>query len=275
MGTYTIAENGESRYHIVASQYADEAVRYAASELQKYLWRSTGAVVSYFSDRCPSLGPEIRVGPAVRGGTETADDLPEEGFRIVGRGEDILILGNTPRGVVYGVYYFLETFCGFAAYTKEVETIEAHPVLRIELDEITVTPDFEFRDTYFRFAFDGDFCAKNRSNTSLGDVSRAKGGRMKWYNFHHSYNDLVPDTVYFAEHPEYFSEIEGERVRDGQLCLTNPEVAAVAEATLRRWIRENPECRVFSVAQNDAAPARNAARLKRPRGAPQAPSFIL
>ncbi len=251
MGIYTIAENGESRYHIVASQYADEAVRYAASELQKYLWRSTGAVVSYFSDRCPSLGPEIRVGPAVRGGTETADDLPEEGFRIVGRGEDILILGNTPRGVVYGVYYFLETFCGFAAYTKEVETIEAHPVLRIELDEITVTPDFEFRDTYFRFAFDGDFCAKNRSNTSLGDVSRAKGGRMKWYNFHHSYNDLVPDTVYFAEHPEYFSEIDGERVRDGQLCLTNPEVAAVAEATLRRWIRENPECRVFSVAQND------------------------
>jgi hypothetical protein len=28
-------------------------------------------------------------------------------------------------------------------------------------------------------------------------------------------------------------------------------VARIAEETLRRWIRENPECRVFSVAQND------------------------
>ena len=274
MGIYKIAENGESCYSIVANQYADEAVRYAASELQKYLLKSTGAVVNYFSDRCPSVGPEIRIGPAVRGGEETADDLAEEGFRILGRGENILILGHTPRGVIYGVYYFLEKFCGFTCFTREVEVIDRHPVLEITLDEIAVEPSFEFRDTYFRFAFDGDFCAKNRSNTSLGDLSHAKGGRMKWYNFHHSYNDLVPESRYFDEHPEYYSEVGGVRARDSQLCLTNPEVARIAEATLRRWIRENPECRVFSVAQNDnnrRCTCRECLALEEKEGSPAGP----
>ena len=251
MSLYKIAENGDSEFHIVAHQYADETIRFAASELQKYLLQSTGAVVPYFSDRCPSRSAEIRIGPNVRGGDENADDLREEGFRIFGKGENIFIVGNTSRGVLYGVYHFLEVFCGFRCFTKDVEKIDRHPTLEIELDEIHAEPAFEYRDAYFRFAFNGDFCSKNRLNTSLGDISAAKGGRMKWFNFHHSFNDLVPHTRYFAEHPEYYSEINGERVANSQLCLTNPEVLKIAETTLRRWIRENPECRVFSVAQND------------------------
>lgn len=248
---YLIAENGESVYHIVVHQYADETVRYAASELQKYLLQSTHAAIPYFSDRCPMRGAEIRIGPDVRGEENRADDLCEEGFRIYGKGEHIYISGHTSRGVLYGVYGFLEHFCGFSCLTRDVETIERHQRLEIALGEITEEPAFEFRDTYFRFAFDGDFCVKNRSNTGLGDVSALKGGRMKWFNFHHSFNDLVPDTDYFEEHPEYFSEIDGVRTKNSQLCLTNPNVVRIAETTLRRWIRENPECRVFSVAQND------------------------
>ena len=271
---YIIAENGESDYHIVANQYQDEAVRYAASELQKYLLKATGAVVPYFSDRCPSRGPEICVGPAVRGCTETAEELCEEGFRIFGRGENIYIIGNTPRGTVYGVYYFLKKFCGFACFTREVEIIDTMDVLEIELDELAVEPAFEFRDTYFRFAFDGDFCAKNYSNTSLGDLSRGKGGRMKWYNFHHSFRDLVRPELYFEEHPEYFSEIGGERVADSQLCLTNPKVSEIAEQTLRRWIKENPECRVFSIGQNDnkrRCTCKNCMALEEKEGSPAGP----
>ena len=69
MSNYKIAENGESAYYIVAHQYADETIRYAASELQKYLLQSTNAAIPYFSDRCPSVGAEIRIGDLVRGDT--------------------------------------------------------------------------------------------------------------------------------------------------------------------------------------------------------------
>lgn len=251
MAHFIIAENGESVYHITAHQYADETVRYAASELQKYLLKSTNAAIPYHSDRCPQRGPEIRIGQNVRGTAYIPAGAEEESYRIFSRGEDIYIVGNTARGVLYGVYGFLERFCGFRCFTKDVEVIDRHPVLKIELDDICVEPAFEFRDTYFRFAFDGDFCAKNHSNTSLGDLSKAKGGRTKWFNFHHSFFDLVSPDLYFAEHPEYFSQVNGIRISDGQLCLTNPQVAQIAEKTLRRWIRENPECTVFSIAQND------------------------
>ena len=67
MARYLIAENGESNFCIVNHQYSDETIRYAASELQKYIQKATNAVLPYFSDRCPTRGPEIRLGAFVRG----------------------------------------------------------------------------------------------------------------------------------------------------------------------------------------------------------------
>ena len=251
MSRYLIAENGESNFCIVNHQYSDETVRYAASELQKYIQKATDAVLPYFSDRCPTRGPEIRIGAFVRGETGVEENIADEGFIIRSAGEHITITGKTSRGILYGVYHFLETFLGFQCFTKDVEKIDKMDKLEIELTEIIDEPTFEFRDAYFRFAFDGDFCAKNRLNSNMADISKAKGGRMKWYNFHHAFHDLVPQDKYFEEHPEYFSEIDGVRKKGTQLCLTNPDVLDIAEQTLRRWIIENPECRVFSVAQDD------------------------
>lgn len=251
MGIYRIAENGESNFHIVNHQYSDETVRYAASELQKYLLKATNAAIPYFSDRCPMRGPEICIGANVRGETKAEKEIHDEGFCIRGDGEHITITGKTSRGVLYGVYRFLEIFCNYRCFTKDIETIDTTDILEIELTEIKEEPAFDFRDAYFRNAFDGKFSSKNRLNSGLCDISKAKGGRMKWFNFHHSFCDLVPESLYFNEHPEYYSEVKGKRVRDSQLCLTNPEVLKIAEGTLRRWIKENPECTVFSVAQND------------------------
>ncbi len=248
---YRLAEYGESIYHIVAHQYADETIRFACSELQKYILKATGTAIPYFSDRCPMRGPEIRIGAKVRGETESETGLKEDGFRIRAAGEHIVITGSTSRGVLYGVYRFLEVFLGYRCFTMDAEVIGKQDVLEIELGEICEEPDFLYREAYFRRAFDGGFCSKNRLNSNMGDISKAQGGRMKWYNFHHSFMDLVPESVYFDEHPEYFSEIDGQRQRNSQLCLTNPEVVEIADRQLHRWIRENPECRVFSIGQND------------------------
>jgi len=251
MATYIIADQGESVFHIVNHQYSDETIRFAASELQKYLLKATNAALPYFADCCPMRGPEIRLGANVRGKTAVEENIHPEGFCIRGDREHITITGNSSRGVLYGVYRFLEIFCNFRCFTKDVETIDTFDVLKIELDEIREEPAFDFREAYFRNAFEGDFCAKNHFNSSLADLSKARGGRMKWFNFHHSFVDLVNPNIYFDEHPEYFSLVDGARMALSQLCLTNPEVLDVAERTLRSWIENNPECTVFSVAQND------------------------
>lgn len=251
MPCYTIAAHGESAFHIVNHQYSDETIRFAASELQKYLLKATNAVIPYYADCCPMRGPEIRIGADVRGETGVETQLHSEGFCIRGQGPHITITGGSSRGVLYGVYRFLEIFCNFRCFTTDTEVIDSFQVLNIQLDEIREAPAFDFREAYFRNAFSGDFCAKNHFNSSLADLSKARGGRMKWFNFHHSFIDLVNPEIYFDEHPEYFSLVDGKRMALSQLCLTNPEVAEVAERTLRSWIENNPECTVFSVAQND------------------------
>ena len=136
MPTYTIAEYGESIFHIVNHQYSDETVRFAASELQKYLLKATGAVIPYFADCCPMRGPEIRLGANVRGATQEETDIHSEGFYIRGDGEHITITGKTSRGVLYGVYRFLEIFCNFRCFSKDVEVIDSFDVLKIQLEEI-------------------------------------------------------------------------------------------------------------------------------------------
>ncbi|MEG0767338.1 MAG: DUF4838 domain-containing protein, partial [Clostridia bacterium] len=74
----------------------------------------------------------------------------------------------------------------------------------------------------------------------------------KFYNFHHSFDELVPPQTYFASHPEYFSLVDGKRLGEQtQLCLTNPDVLALCIERVQHWLAENPDCRVFSVAQND------------------------
>ncbi len=253
MKTYEIVKNGCSRYHIVTSQHASSCERHAAAELQKYIYESTGVCVPYFSDRCPRRGPEIAVGISPRNDSymDTAK-LEEEAFVIrTVPGGDVIIQGGSPRGTLYGVYRFLEKFLGFRCFRRDIETIEALDALILPETDIYEKPAFEYREAYFRFAFDGEFCAKNRLNSNMAEISVEQGGHTKFFNFHHSFEDLVPTATYFEKHPEYFSEINGERRGGTQLCLSNPEVLKVATDGIFRWIRENPECKVFSVAQND------------------------
>ncbi len=86
----------------------------------------------------------------------------------------------------------------------------------------------------------------------MAHIPKEKDGKVKFFNFHHSFHELVPPEIYYEEHPEYYSLVNGERLRDRtQLCLTSEGVFQAARKTLRTWIRENPDCKIFSVAQND------------------------
>lgn len=255
MKQYEIIKNGCCNYHIVGANVSTSCDRYSASQLQKYIYESTGTFIPYFSDRCPKRGPEIIIGANTRDVSDIITDeeletLGEEGFIIRTLEEDILITGKTSRGTLYGVYEFLERFLGFRAFTREVEKLDHLTELVIPETDLCIVPDFEYRDAYFRFAFDGAFAAKNRLNSTLGDSSAEKGGNLKFFNCHHSFDDLVPAKIYFDEHPEYYAQIDGKRVKS-QLCLSNPDVLKIAIWQVKKWIRENPECRVFSVAQND------------------------
>ncbi len=251
-----IVSNGKSQYHIVGSYFADECERFAASELQRYVYEATDVLIPYYSDICPQRGVEILIGKNARNAEEylkkeELESLGEEGF-LIRRVEDgtLLIAGNSSRGTLYGVYAFLERFLGFRAFRADVERIEHAEEVILPVLHISETPCFEYRDAYFRGAFDGGFASKNRLNTSVADLSREKGLGMKFYSAHHTFETLLPSAQYYASNPEYYALVDGKRVPT-QPCLSNESVVRIMTKNVLCLIRENPHARVFSVAQND------------------------
>ena len=104
----------------------------------------------------------------------------------------------------------------------------------------------------FNDAFNKTFASMNMLNSNLANLDSSVGGKTKWFNFHHSFSDLVNPNEYFDKHPEYFSMIDGKRIKEHtELCLSNPDVFNIALNRVRKWIEDNPECKVFSVAQDE------------------------
>ena len=68
----------------------------------------------------------------------------------------------------------------------------------------------------------------------------------------HTFYPLIPPEKYFAEHPEWFSEINGKRTTEhAQLCLTNEEMRKELVKNLKERLRNNPAATIASVSQND------------------------
>ena len=246
--------NQKTNYHIVHSKESTECERYACSELQKYLYQSLNYPVPIFSDKCQKRGPEILIGNARNNNyTKLLEGKTKEAFLIKEEDENIIITGNSPRAILYGVYKFLEEFIGFRCFTKDCETYEKLEELKIKKHyELIQDFSFEYREVYFRDAFDGDFASKNMLNSNMAFLADKHGNKVKWFNFHHSFSDLLNPDEYFDTHPEYFSLVDGKRQKEHtELCLSNEDVYKIALEKVRKWIIDNPECDVFSVAQDE------------------------
>jgi hypothetical protein len=252
----TLAQAGQARAAIVVGASASPSTRYAAEELQRFLGEMTGATFEIISDRDPARPSEIVVGANDRlKPLATSVDLPvlgEEGYVLRSVGPHLVIAGGEPRGTLYGVYGLLEDHLGCRWFTPEVSRIPKTPTLRIgPIDEVRVPP-LEYREPFVMDCFDGDWCARNRMNSSAARLEEKHGGKVNYFGFVHTFASLLPTEKYFAEHPEYYSLIDGERREDRtQLCCTNEDVIRLVTEEVRNRMRAHPEAKVFSVSQND------------------------
>jgi hypothetical protein len=256
-----IAENGRSDYLIVIGEDASPSEEHGAVELRKFLKEISGAEIPVVRYRMPMTPHEILLGdsdhlrelnaqtPGLAGGWEK---LGPEGFTIRTVGDRLVIAGGKLRGTMYGVYTFLEDYLGCRWFSSKVSRIPKMD--RIELDAIddTQVPVLEYREPYYTDAFDGDWAARNKMNSATARLTRDHGGKVTYSHFVHTFNALLPPSQYFADHPEYYSEMDGKRISERtQLCLTNPDVLQIAIDRVRQWIQESPEANIYSVSQND------------------------
>lgn len=255
LGGAELVRDGASRHTIVISRTAAPAERRAAEELQHFVREISGATLPVADDSRRRRGPLVLIGRS-RALQRLAPDLPPsglgpEGFVIEARGPHLVIAGGGPRGTLYGVYEFLERL-GCRWFTADVSRIPRLRTIPLPAAPVRQEPAFEYREPFFTEAFDRDWAARNRANGHHAKLDESTGGKISYYPFVHSFYQLVPPEKYFAEHPEYFSLIDGRRrAGRGQLCLTHPDVLRIAIETVERWIAEHPEATIFSVSQND------------------------
>ena len=262
----TLAADGRPEYVILvpASPTTQEAK--AAEELSHWLGEITGAefrVLRESETATPAKFISVgRTEPLRRANLRAAgEDLGDEGYAIALRGDDLFLLGGKKRGPIYAVFALLEEDIGCRWYTRGTSTIPRRRRLALRPVTRSFVPVLRIRDPFYWDAFDGTWSLRNRTNAPHAGVPEQWGGHMNYAAgwFVHTFDRIISAQEYFAKHPEYFSEIDGERKpfipgrRPGQLCLTNPDVVRITIETVLKVLDRHPNAELISVSQNDGA----------------------
>ncbi|MCP4642662.1 MAG: DUF4838 domain-containing protein [bacterium] len=227
----------------------------ASRDLQMHLERITGHMIPIVPDAdcagkaCISIGRNAFTDSLAL--HINYDVLGAEGIHIATKGRNLVLTGNK-RGVLYATYVFLEDYLGCRWFTSDCATWPTDGVIAVDNLDVRYVPPFEYRDTDYPKCRAPEFGVRNRLNGKYAQATEAWGGKVDYKGFVHTFHNLVPTDQYFATHPEYFSEIGGNRVHERtQLCLTNPDALRIATASVLRWIEESPSASIVSVSQND------------------------
>ncbi len=248
---------------IVVRAGASACERYAAEELRDFLKRQTGVSLPIAGDTHALPARAILLGATrhtkdLLGASASVDGLGEEGFRLKAAAPHLLILGGAGRGPLYGVYELLERFGGCAWYSLRFQVVPELKAFSVpgDLDE-TQRPAFALRsENWNGFGRAHDFAARNKLNLEDFD-ERLGGSRFRFdpvLGKCHTFERLVPVARWFDSHPEYFSLVNGHRLRTRtQLCLTNPDVLRICtEEVLKRIAVSYPKgIRRYGVSPND------------------------
>lgn len=226
-----LACNRTANARIVTTEFSR-----GAEILRDYLYRITGAEFPIQSHT--DVQNNIRL--------EQTDDLGHpDGFRYYLLDKDIVIEAVTPQGAVYAVYDFLERVCGCRYYTAREEYVPFDGNLTVQFSKRECIPALDYREIHYRDFFRKEFAEKHKMIAS-------EEKEEIWGTWCHTFQELLPAEEYFEDHPEYFALYQGQRVaKNAQPCLSNPDVLEIMVRNLRKAMEKKPNCRIWSVSQND------------------------
>ena len=251
-----LANRTLTQAEILIPANASETNRLAANELAKYLNRMSGAhftvhTDAYYFASCADRY-EICVGPVNRPGVPDTSTLKNDGYILRTVDNRLFIAGENDRGILYGVYGLLEDELGCRFYTRDVEKVPQRDIVKVDDLDRTVISPFEYRETSWNALHATDIGYKRGMNGNRHGMAADHGGCIDYWGFSHTMFNYVSPDEYFDEHPEYFSMIDGVRIRERtQLCLTNPEVLEITKRKLRQNIIDHPEYKIFGLTQMD------------------------
>jgi hypothetical protein len=268
---YTLFEKGEWGCVIVIPEQASEMEQQMADELGLYFGKMSGVAVEIINSGETTNRFQIIPGLADRENEIPIPQLEKEGFYLRTERDRLYMVGADEEGLLYGLYTFLEDYCGIRWFWPG-ELGEVVPqVISLEIPEIdrVEAPDFKWRERGPGGPLWGphDRITKQRL---LGvteehlEQMRLWETRNKWGGLNvqggHEWGNIVPPGKYGQDHPEYYSLVNGRRDRDfehfdgkhgAQLCTTNPDLVPVFTAYFKEYFETHPECDALHVTPND------------------------
>ena len=180
---------------------------------------------------------------------------------------NVIIAGGRPRGVLFGVYYFLDRQLGVKWLTPDCVYVPRKNRV-----------SFSVLDYHGKPAFDGRILqteqhgkntpagrrwrARNLFNSGFGGIFETDPAYGEELIFSppaqcHGLFKIITPEKYFREHPDFWALQNGKRThRDkrgltADYCLTNPELAEAAIRECRDHLSKNPEARYISIQEGD------------------------
>ncbi len=191
--------------------------QFAAAELARYLEKAAG--ISADGDEPIRITVDSAIGT--------------DGYRIsICPEKGLCIAGGNGRGVICGVYAFLEKYVGCRFFTPELEAFGEGDIV---VDEsIALIPTIGFRQSDWQCGRNMDWRIKNGLNDRF--IPPEKGGYIKLSDKAGCHTmELLTGADQNKEQP----------------CLTDPENLEKAKRRVRELLREEPETTIISVSQND------------------------
>ncbi len=218
----TLAENGRTNYSIVVASglSSDDPEITAARELKNYLKQVTGAEFSIISEQA-AAGKAYKI---LIGQSKSVkrllpdinwDALGHDGIIIRTVGDSLILAGGKPRGTIYAVYTFLEDIVGIRWWTSTESYVPTKKTLRISKLNTVYVPKILYREAFYEDTNANPlFAVKLKLNGHFTLIPKEYGGHYSILGWCHTFYSLLPPAIYFAKHPEWYSEINGKRIID-------------------------------------------------------------
>jgi len=258
-----LVHEGKTEFKIVLSDSPKPVEQTAAKELKAYLDTITRMDWTIVSEKeIPEEAPQILIGNSSRAKKffpEIApSQIPYDGIEIHLKGNKLLLTGHEQRGTLYAVNTFLEDVLGVNWWTSSEQTIPTFSTFRLKPLHISYAPKLIYRESHYKDMYEapifatrmksnGVFYVKYGISPEYGDYQRFAA------SFCHTFHLFIPPGKYFADHPEWFSEINGVRNAHAQLCLTNDEMRKELTKNVIETLRNHPGSNFVSITQNDNA----------------------
>ena len=202
---------------VIITEQGNEAALFAAEELRDYVKKSTGVGIKINPEKIDGLN-QIFIGGKNAVDKDLQTELTKfneltDGFVNQITENKMTITANYDRGLIFGVYRFLEDFLGVRFFNVDCELVPKHDDLEIKSQLISEEPAFAMR-SYLTGKLcwrEGEefrkFYLKMKQCNEHVSLNEAKyGGSCPMYGRRgaHNMSRFVPFDTYYETHPEFY-----------------------------------------------------------------------